>query len=406
MKKYTYLLKHVFFRRFIIVGTSIILFFIFNMLLFTLSRSIISTKEGIQYFEGISNKDVMIANLDPETSYDDIDAIDEDAVEGVVDYMDENLNYGLQFQGIPNGIELNGAPLQYNLYDPLTYQYQSLPIENGRDFKNSDFDNQTVQPVLVGWTLGQTYPVGSTFESLNPFTLEAENYQVVGTLEKNAFVPNYYLVDSKNYLNHTIIYPMPSKRLANLDKAFVIEGLLNLFIAQASSKDLSSFQALLLDQLGIKLNFYSQKENIDDFMNEYKSSINQMAIVLVVVLIAMMSLIVWHAYSSIKIMLKEITVHILVGLNYKDLSVSLYLFQAILFTTSTVGIFLFALAQRMQIASMAASDFITVNTLGLLPMDWYGLMLVLLTNIIISAVIVQIIMWRIKKIPFSIGVLS
>lgn len=406
MKKYTYLLKNVFFRRIIIVATSIILFFMFNMLLFTLSRSFIATGEGLNYFEGVTNEDVMIANLDPETSFDVLNAIDEENLAPLVDYMDDNLDYGVQFQGIPNGVEFNGIPLQYNLYDELTYTYQNISISEGRNFQSSDFQNHDTTPVIIGWSLGQAQPVGSTFTSLNPFTLERETYQVVGILKQNAFVPNYYMLDSKNYLNHTIVSPMPSKGLGNLDKAFIIEGLFNTFVESADSEEIATFQDLLLEQTDIKLNFYSQKENVADFMRDYQNTISQIAIVLAVVLLSMVILLVWHIYSSIKMMMKEITLHMLARLNYRDLRIALYIFHGVLFTASTVASFVFALARRMKIASMHAADFAVVTNLGLLPMDWYGLLLVLLVNVVISIVIVQIIMWRIKKIPFSIGVLS
>ena len=52
------------------------------------------------------------------------------------------------------------------------------------------------------------------------------------------------------------------------------------------------------------------------------------------------------------------------------------------------------------------ASFCTFGILSLIEMDWISLLTVMLIDIFLGVVLVEIIMWKIKKVPISLGVMQ
>lgn len=92
-----------------------------------------------------------------------------------------------------------------NYVNEEDYRLTQFPIAKGEDLTN-DYPQDEI-PVLLGAGLGR-YPIGSLIEIADPATQRMQSLRVVGLLKKNAFHPNIYYPNSKEYLNFAIILPI------------------------------------------------------------------------------------------------------------------------------------------------------------------------------------------------------
>lgn len=407
MRKNLYLLKNVFLKRIIIVITTIAILFLTNILFFTISRSLVSTHENINKLSELTASDIVVSNFDPTNDFSQITNIPDDKKKDLNTLLDNNFEYGVQYTGMPLENELFGININLlvNLYDENSYGFNNLKVGKGENFTPSDF-NINNKNVLVGANIGEKYPVGSELEIINPLTGEKETVRVKGVLKKNEFIPNYYVIDSKNYMNFTVIYPLENGNPINLQNRYFDVALSNIMINGSDKQSIQSLEESIYDNLNLKINFFSQEENLDDFKNSYIKSAILLLVIAIILVVILVLLIYWNALTSIKIMLQDITINMLTGLNYLDFRTSLYLFQSICSFIVAILTYIYALSFRVATIEYQLPNFMTINTLGLLRMDWIGILTTIFLNILIMIIVVEIIMKKIKKIPISLGVLT
>ena len=162
----------------------------------------------------------------------------------------------------------------------------------------------------------------------------------------------------------------------------------------------------MYDNLGLKFNFFGQEENRDYFNEYYLDSLKIMSITALVLLAMITCLSIWNALSGIRVMLKEFTINLMVGLSFSKLRKIFYGYFGILFFINLIVIFTITAYNRYECWLRKDANFVTYGLFGLIGIDWFALFVVFLSDIIIGKITVESMMRKIKKIPISLGVLQ
>ena len=139
-----------------------------------------------------------------------------------------------------------------------------------------------------------------------------------------------------------------------------LNGLMDITILQSTKEQIADLGEVIKDNLGLKFNFFSQQENYDYFNEYYLHTLKIICIITFILLVVITCLSVWNALVSVRLMLKEFTINLLVGLSYSKLKKIFYGYFGIL-------------------------SFIN------------------LIVILIGVIVVESMLWKIKKIPISLG---
>lgn len=105
-------------------------------------------------------------------------------------------------------------------------------------------------------------------------------------------------------------------------------------------------------------------------------------------------------------MLKDFTINLLIGLSYSKLRKILYSYFGILLFINIIVIFLITAYNRYGAWLKKVTLFATYGLFGLIGIDWFALLVVILVDIIIAMIIVENMIRKIKRIPISLGVLQ
>ena len=163
---------------------------------------------------------------------------------------------------------------------------------------------------------------------------------------------------------------------------------------------------VIKDNLGLKFNFFSQQENYDYFNEYYLHTLKIICIITFILLVVITCLSVWNALVSVRLMLKEFTINLLVGLSYSKLKKIFYGYFGILSFINLIVIFIITAFDRYGCWLRKDATFATYGLFGLIGMDWLALLLVATSDILIGVIVVEGMLWKIKKIPISLGVLQ
>lgn len=348
-----------------------------------------------------------IANLDPNNPVD-FGAINEDKTKAVYDYLSSNFDYAFYVDGfmvsIPNRDDMEISLCYMN---EAYYQLNQFHLSQGTDLTfDSHFDGNNEIPVLIGKGLSKTYPVGSTIDLEDPALGRKITLRVQGVLEQNAYHSNYYTLNSKSYYNFSIILPVNEEFLEQATLDLRVNGLMNIVILQTTEQKISNLSAVIQDTLGMKLNFFSQQDNYEYFNEYYFHSLKIVAVTSVILLFLITCLSVWNALVGIRLMLKDLTINLLVGLSYSKLRKMFYSYFGILFLINLVIVFAITAFNRYGCWLRKDTTFATYGLFGLIGIDWLSLLAVVFTDIVIGVVVVECMLWRIKKVPISLGVLQ
>ncbi|AOZ72075.1 peptide ABC transporter permease [Boudabousia tangfeifanii] len=408
MKIFRFFLVRIFFKKPIVAVTMLVLLLLTNYIAFSTTRTIVSTSEGYSQVSRLNVPGVYIANLDPNSDID-IDSIKVKSMQDVYDRLNDTYRYGLFTDGYI--VDLKNS---YDIKVPLAYmneKYAELnPFEcaegSGLTYQYS-LDSETVLPVLIGRGLADEYPVGTQFGVHDPVLDREIQYKVSGILKENSAHSNLYALDSKQYYNFSIVVPINETFIKEANIPFKINGLMDLVVTDTNKREISKLADDIHKTVGIKLNFYSQQENID-FYNEYfVSSLWFLCIVTAILLAILVIVSVWSSLVAVKLMIKDFTINLLVGLSYSGVRKVFYGFYLTLTSISLTGICAVAAYYRYQSWIFKDPLFITFGFAGgLVMMDWLALLVALLVDLFLSLVIVQVLMWRIKRVPISVGVLQ
>ncbi len=405
MKVFKYFISKIFLRKAVLGISMILLLCMANYITFTSSRSILSTYQGYQETKYINQEGNYIANLDPD-SHMDMGLINENGTQAVYSYLNSYYNYAFYVDGfivsVPN---VDDMEVHLSYMNEEYYKLKQFELLQGVDL-GFDYQLDDEIPVLVGKGLSKTYPVGSTIRIEEsaiglPITLK-----VKGVLKQNAYHSNYYALNSKTYYNFSILFPVNKDFINHANIDLQLNGLMDITILQTSEEGVADLSEVLKDNLGLDFNFFSQKENYDYFNEYYLHSLKIMAIITFVLLAVITCISVWNALVSVRLMLKDFTINLLVGLSYSKLRKIFYIYFGILSFINLAVVFIFTAFNRYGCWIRKDATFVTYGLFGLIGMDWLALLVVVLLNIIIGIMIVETMLRKIKRIPISLGVLQ
>ena len=405
MKVFKYFISKIFLRKAVLGISMILLLCMANYITFTSSRSILSTYQGYQETKYINQEGNYIANLDPD-SHMDMGLINENGTQAVYSYLNSYYNYAFYVDGfivsVPN---VDDMEVHLSYMNEEYYKLKQFELLQGVDL-GFDYQLDDEIPVLVGKGLSKTYPVGSTIRIEEsaiglPITLK-----VKGVLKQNAYHSNYYALNSKTYYNFSILFPVNKDFINHANIDLQLNGLMDITILQTSEEGVADLSGVLKDNLGLDFNFFSQKENYDYFNEYYLPSLKIMATITFVLLADITCISVWNALVSVRLMLKDFTINLLVGLSYSKLRKIFYIYFGMLSFINLAVVFIFTAFNRYGCWIRKDATFVTYGLFGLIGMDWLALLVVVLLDIIIGIMIVETMLRKIKRIPISLGVLQ
>lgn len=405
MKIFKYFISKIILRKAVLGISMILLLCMANYITFTSSRSILSTYQGYQETKYINQEGNYIANLDPD-SHMDMGLINENGTQAVYSYLNSYYNYAFYVDGfivsVPN---VDDMEVHLSYMNEEYYKLKQFELLQGVDL-GFDYPLDDEIPVLVGKGLSKTYPVGSTIRIEEsaiglPITLK-----VKGVLKQNAYHSNYYALNSKTYYNFSILFPVNKDFINHANIDLQLNGLMDITILQTSEEGVADLSEVLKDNLGLDFNFFSQKENYDYFNEYYLHSLKIMATITFVLLAVITCISVWNALVSVRLMLKDFTINLLVGLSYSKLRKIFYIYFGMLSFINLAVVFIFTAFNRYGCWIRKDATFVTYGLFGLIGMDWLALLVVVLLDIIIGIMIVETMLRKIKRIPISLGVLQ
>ncbi len=407
MKNFKFFITKIFLRKVLLSIVMILLLFMANYTIFTATRLIFSTFQGYQELKSMNKEGIYIANLDPDSNVD-MDIIEQNGTQEVYDYLDNNFRYAFYTDGflvsLPNN---DNMEISFSYMNEEYYNLNQYELSQGEDLNfDYQFDMGKEIPVLVGKGLSNTYPIGSTIKTEDPVLEQPVTLKVQGVLKQNAYHSNFYALNLKNYYNFSIFLPVDQEFIKHANIDLQLNGLMDIVILQTTKGELVNLSKVMQDNLGLKFNFFSQKENFDYFNEYYLHSLKIMSIITLILVLIIICLSVWNSLISIRLMLKDFTINLLVGLSYSKLRKILYSYFGILFFINIMVLFLITAYSRYGSWLRKDAALVTYGLFGLIEIDWFSLLIVLLSDVIIGIIIVEIMLWKIKKIPISLGVLQ
>lgn len=407
MKIYKFFITKIFLRKVLISITMIILLFMANYTTFIAARSILSTFQGYYEMSRINQRGNYIANLNPDSNVD-IDSIKENGTQKVYDYLNKNFKYAFYTDGFIVSLpHFKNMEISLSYMNREYYGLNKFKISQGKglDF-NYQFGKSKELPVLVGKGLSKEYPIGSTIKIKDPVIERPLTLRVRGILKQNACHSNYYALNSKNYYNFSIFVPVNKEFIKNANIDLKLNGLMDIIIIKTTKQKIKELSKVMNDNLNLKFDFFSQQENFDYFNEYYLYSLKIIAITTLVLIIVITCLSIWNALVSVRLMIKDFTINLLVGLSYSKLKGIFYKYFRLMFFVNLIVIFIITAYNRYGCWLRKDSTFATYGLFGLIGMDWCSLLIVFISDIIIGKIIVGNMLRKIKKIPISLGVLQ
>lgn len=402
----SFFITRIFLKRWILVLGMIILLFLASYLSFNTARTIISTFQGYQELETLSQEGTIIANLDPH-SKTDFNKIKIDNTQKVYEYLSNNYTYAFQANGFVTSLNNKyNMDVIFNYINEEAYKINEFKLSQGNHLNFNYKLNKDEIPVLVGAGLATTYPVGSNIEIIDPATQQLVNLKVQGVLKKNAHRSNFYAPNSKTYFNFSIFIPVNEKFIKSASLDLHVNGLMNIVLLDSTKEEAMNLKEYIQENLGLNFNFFNQKENFNYFEDYYFNSLKIICTITLILLIFVVCLATWNTLISIRLMIKDFTINLLVGLSYSKLRAIFYSYFGILFFMIQAILFGITAFDRYGFWLRKDSTFATYGIFGLISMDWFAMLIVLIIDFIIGFTIVELTIRKIKSIPISVGVLQ
>ena len=405
MKIFKFIVSKIFLRKAILGIGVMLLLCMANYITFTAARSILSTFQGYQETKYVNQEGVYIANLDPD-SHIDMSMISKNGTQAVYDYLNSNFKYAFYTDGfmvsVPNSDDMEISLCYMN---EQYYRLNGFELSQGTDLY-FDYQLDGEIPVLIGKGLSKTYPVGATIKIEKSVLGRPLTLKVQGVLKQNAYHSNYYALNSKTYYNFSILFPVNEEFINHANMDIQLNGLMDITLLDTSKEEIENLGEAIKDNLGLRFNFFSQKENYDYFNEYYLHSLEIIFITTLILLIVITCLSVWNALVSVRLMLKDFTINLLVGLSYSKLKKIFYGYFGMLSFVNVTLIFTFTAFNRYGCWLRKDATFATYGLFGLIEMDWLALLLVVASDVVIGMIVVESMLWKIKKVPISLGVLQ
>ncbi|MDR1773684.1 MAG: peptide ABC transporter permease [Clostridioides sp.] len=407
MKIFKLFITRIFLRRAILSVSVLGLVFIANYISFISARSIFSTLEGYREVKCINQEGNFVANLDPDSDIN-MDVITDEKAQIVYSFLADKFKYAFCIDGfvidLPND---DGMDISLSYMNEEYYKIKQFELLDGEDLDfGYQLDKDESIPVLVGNGLSKKYPVGSLIKIKEPALEKTVTLKVKGVLKQNLYRPNFYLLNSKQYYNFSIFLPVNNEFIEHSNTNLTLNGLMDLIVLETNQEKIMDLKKVIHDNLDLKFNFHSQKENLEYFNEYFFSSLKFISLITVILLIVITCISLWSALVGIRLMLRDFTINFLVGLSYSGLRKIFYIYYGILFFIDLIIIFLITASSRYKHWLNKEAYFATYGTFGLVSIDWFALLAVVFFDIIIGIIIVETIISRVKKVPISLGVLQ
>ena len=406
MKIFGFFIKRLFLKRWILSLSMLLLLFAANYLTFTVARSISSTYQGYQEMRRMDQEGTYIANLDPDSA-PNFDRITLEKTQAVYDYLSDNYTYALYADGfiisLPNDDDIE---ISLNYISRESYALNQLDLSAGSELYFDYQLNEDEIPVLIGKGLSNAYPVGSTIKISDPVLERPIILKVQGVIKPNAHHSNFYALNSKNYYNFSIFIPVNEEFIKESNIDLHVNALMDMVVLHTTEEDAATLSEYIQNNLGLKFNFFSQEENYDYFKDYYANSLKIIMIITLFLLVIIICLSIWNASTSIRLMLKDFTINLLIGLSFSRLKKILFGYFSILFSVNLIVIAVITAYNRHLFWVNKDTLFVTYGLFGLIGIDWVGLLVVACSDVLIGIVIIEIMLWKIKTIPISLGVLQ
>lgn len=401
-----FFIRKIFLKRWLIILVTMLLLFLANYLIFNTARSIISTYQGYQEIEALNKEGAFIANLDPN-SESNFDKIEIEDTRKLYKYLANNYKYAFQIGGFMSSLpNKDDMEVTFNYINEEYYKIEEIKLSKGNELEfTNKFNNEEI-PVLVGVGLAKTYPLGSNIKVEDPVTNKLVNLKVQGVLEKNTYRSNFYAPNSKNYFNFAIFVPINEIFIQQAGLDLHVNGLMDMILLDVSRDEIVNFKHYINKTIGLDFNFFSQKENFAIFEEYYVESLKIVSIITLIILLVIVCLVIWSIILSIRIMIKDFTINLLIGLSYKKMKFIFYSYIGILLSVNLMVLCIIIAFNRYGFWISKDSMFATYGIFGLINIDWMSLLIVIFINFVIGFVTVEITIMRVKKIPISIGVLK
>lgn len=409
MKIFRFFITKIFLKKAIIMLGALLLLFLSDYLVFIAARSAVSTFQGYEEMKQLNQDGNYIANLDPDSEMN-MGEIDQRDTQNVYDYLNDNMRYALFTDGfivsMPNSYDMEVSFAYMNEeYYTMNKQFE-ISQGNGLDFDFSLDDDDIEIPVLIGAGLNDTYPIGSTIRVEDPALQEPVTLKVQGILNSNICHSNLYSLSSKQYYNFSVVIPVNKDYINKSNVGFQLQGLFDIILLQTSENEIEALHEIFLNNLGLEFNFYTQEENFNYYNEFYLGSLRIIIALTAALTIIMTCLIVWSSLASIRLMIKDFTINLFVGLSYSRLREIFYGYYGGLSFINLILLFIITACSRYGTWVRKDASFATFGLFGVIEMDWLALLAVLFFNMIIGLIITEIMMIRIKKVPISLGVLQ
>ena len=405
MKIFKFIVFNTFLKKPVILACTLLLFFLGNYIIFITARMSLSTYEGYKEVKPLNKAGNLSANVMPGSN---AGTISEEDVQEVYDYLTHK-KYALLNEGfvvdIPNAYDMNVnvAYVNKDYYD-ASRQF-SLSNGTGLRFDYPLYDDTI--PVLIGQGLSKDYPVGSVISVTDPALEKNVKYKVSGILKTNAYHSNFNQISSKQYYNFSVIVPVNDTYIKESPNVgFKLQGLFDIILLDSSKEESDELKNLLKQNLGMDFKFYTEEENNSYYSDTFIGSLKIVALISVILIIILTAMSLLSSLTGIKLMIKDLTINLLTGLSYRRLKHIIYGYYGILFLINLLILFLITAYSRFDAWINKSALSATFGLLALTSTDAMALLTVVAFDVFISLLIVNTIMWHIKKIPISLGVMQ
>ncbi|MDK6863199.1 hypothetical protein QP358_03455 [Nosocomiicoccus ampullae] len=368
--------------------------------------TLMHAERGSEVLNRLSNNDVYISNVKGENVHN-IAPIPEESAQDFYKYLIENYKFGVKHEGssvlgIKNDHNLHNVHVMY--YDENYYNAYQFKIQKGDDLY-FDFNPKVDPiPILIGEGLSKTYNIGDVIEIPYTFTVDPVKYIVTGFLERDSRVSNMYLPITRQYLNYSIIIPINDEMLTSATRDITMNGIHDLLIFTDSEEDIKAVQDKMKNRFGVPFNFYTPEENIDEVNQYLKIGFTIQLVIFAILFILLTVLIYWNASIASRLLKKIFAVNFIVGLSYKELRIILNTFFIVLLSLNTIALIVALKLVSYESYVMKIDSSMVFGYFGILPESWLIIGGIFISNLLISFVLTEIMVYKFKKIPFTLGV--
>lgn len=358
----------------------IFLFFSINYLGFKGSRVFISSLEGKGQNEFLMEEDTYILNLDPSTDIK-YERINEKNLNDIYDYLEIKYDYSIFIGGYIEKLDNSyGMDISISYMDENYFNMRDFKIKEGDFSFPRDYESDKI-PVLIGASLGEDYEVGQEIKIYNHILDRQANYVVGGILEDNESHSNIYAPDLKEYFNFSIIVPFYHGNLKESRIDFKLNGLMDLILLNSNEEKNMELGDLIREKIDLNFNFYRQGENDRDY-NEY---ILPYYLINLIIILIFSILLISISYGLIKFSIDG------GKMNFSDVGKKLYPSLIIVFLIKLLVFTIFVVFDRYESWTNKLTNSITMGFFGLIGMDYMGLLIIFILDLIIGLILIGIV---------------